>query len=118
MVLNAKKRQSLDHRTNFIIKSTVKSIGSCLNRDICMLVKRCLLDEFNLDTFNNYFGIFDHKINTRNNNHSIRLPRVKLELAHQGFFFAGGILYNSLPVELQQVDDISLFKWRLKEHFK
>ena len=86
MVLNAKKRQSLDHRTNFIIKSTVKSIGSCLNRDICMLVKRCLLNEFNLDTFNNYFEIFDHKMNTRNNNHSIRLPRVKLELARQGFF--------------------------------
>ena len=112
MVLNAKKRQSLDHRTNFIIKSTVKSIGSCLNRDICMLVKRCLLNEFNLDTFNNYFEIFDHKMNTRNNNHSIRLPRVKLELASQG------MKRNSLPRELWQVDDILLFKRRLKEHFK
>ena len=83
-----KKRQSHNCRANFIIKSTVTSIGSCLNRDICMLVKRCLLNEFNLDTFNNYFEIFDHKMNTRNNNHSIRLPRMKLELARQGFFFA------------------------------
>ena len=32
-------------------------------------------------------------------------------------FFAGGILYNSLPLELQQVDDSLLFKRRLKEHF-
>ena len=97
-----KKLQSLDRRANFIIKATVTSIGSCLNRDICMLVKTCLLNEFNLNTFNNYFEIFDHKMNTRKNNHSIRLPRVKmntrknnhsirlprvkLELARQGFF--------------------------------
>ena len=81
-----KKLQLLDRRANFIIKSTVTSIGSCLNRDICMLVKRCLLNEFNLDTFNNYFEIFDHMMNTRNN-HSIRLPWVKLELARQGGFF-------------------------------
>ena len=74
-----------------------------------MLVKRCLLNEFSLDTFNNYFKIFHHKMNTRNNNHSIRLPRVKLEPARQGFFFAGGILYNSLPLELWQFDNILLF---------
>ena len=61
-----KKLQSLDRRANFIIKATVTSIGSCLNRDICMLVKTCLLNEFNLNTFNNYFEIFDHKMNTRN----------------------------------------------------
>ena len=113
---HCKKLQSLDRRANFIIKSTVMSIVSCLNRDICMLVKRCLLNEFNLDTFNNYFEIFNHKMKTRNNNQSIRLPRVKLELARQGFFFASGILYNSLPVELRQVDDILLFKRRLKKH--
>ena len=83
-----------------------------------MLVKTCLLDEFSLDTFNNYFEIFDHKMKTRNNNHSIRLPRVKLEIARQGFFFAGRILYNSLPLGLRQVDDILLFKRRLKDHFK
>ena len=113
-----KKLQSFDRRANFIIKSTVTLIGSCLNRDICMLVKRCLLNEFNLDTFNNYFEIFDHKMNTRNNNHSIRLPRVKLELVRNSFFLASGIRYISLPLELRQVDDILLFKRRLKEHFK
>ena len=113
-----KKLLWLDRRANFIIKSTVTSIGSCLNRDICMLVKRCLLNEFNLDTFNNYFEFFDHKMNTRNNTHSIRLPRVKLELVRQGFFFASGTLYNSLPLEFRQVGDILLFKRRLKEHFR
>ena len=97
------KLQSLDSRVNFIIKSTVTLIGSCLNCVICMLIKRYLLNEFNLDTFINYFEIFDHKMNTRNNNHSIRLPWVKLELARHGLFFAGGILYNSLSLELRQL---------------
>ena len=113
-----RKLHSFDCCANFIIKSTVTSTGSCLNHDICRLVKRCLLNEFNLGTFNNYFEIFYHKMNTRNNNHSIRLPWVKLELACQGFFFIGGILYNFLPLELRQADDILLFKRRLKEHFK
>ena len=41
-----KKRQLINHRANFIIKSTVTSIGSSLNLDIFMLVKRYLLIEF------------------------------------------------------------------------
>ena len=65
MVFNAKNLQSLDRYANFIIKSTVTPIGSCLNCDISMLVKRCLLNELNLDTFNNYFETFDYKMNTR-----------------------------------------------------
>ena len=113
-----KKLQSLQRPANFIIKSTVTLIGSFLNHDIYMLVKRCLQNEFNLATFNNYFEIFYHKMNTRNNNHSITFPRVKHELARQGFFFAGRILYNSMPLELQQAVDVLLFKRRLKEHFQ
>ena len=42
-----------------------------LNCEISMLVKRYLLNEFNLDTFNNYFEITEHKMNTGNNNHFI-----------------------------------------------
>lgn len=82
----SKKLQSHDRCTNSVIKLTVTSVVSCLNLDICMLVKSCLLNEINSDTFNNYFEITEHKMNTRNNNHSIRLLRVKLELAHQSFF--------------------------------
>ena len=45
-----KKLQSLDHHANSVIKSNVTPIGSLLNRDICMLVKKCLLKKFYLDT--------------------------------------------------------------------
>ena len=94
MILNI-KTSSLDRRANFIIKSTVTSVDSCLNCDICMSVKRCLLNKFNLDTFNNYFETFDHKMNTRNNNHSLRLLRVKLKLARQGFFLP--VAFSTTP---------------------
>ena len=81
-----KKLQSLVHRCKFIIKLTVTSISSCLNHDICTSVKICLLNKFNWDTFNNYFEIFDHEMNTRNNNHSIRLSRWNLSLLVKVFF--------------------------------
>ena len=42
-----KKLQSLVRRGKFIIKLTVTSISSCLNHDICTLVKICLLNKFN-----------------------------------------------------------------------
>ena len=42
-----KKLQSLVRRGKFIMKLTVTSISSCLNRDICTLVKICLLNKFN-----------------------------------------------------------------------
>ena len=35
---------------------------------------------------------------------SIKLPPVKLELAKQGFCFSGGVLYNSLPMEIRDTD--------------
>ena len=127
MILDAKK--SLDHLANPIIKSTVTSIGRCLNRDICVLVKRCLQNEFNLDTFNNYFEIIHHKMNTRNYNHSIRLTRLKLELARQGFFapvavFATPCHWNcgsmmiicclrASPLKQQNITSMPM-----KEHFK
>ena len=119
-----KKLESLDRRASFILKLNVTSIGSSLNHDIsynisydiiCMLVKRCLLNELNLETFNNYFEIFDHKINTRSNSNSIRLPLVKLELSRQGFFLP--VAFFTTPYHWQ-ADDILLFKGRLKERFK
>ena len=35
-----------------------------LNCEICTLVKTYLLNEFNLDTFNNNFEIIEHNMNT------------------------------------------------------
>ena len=56
-------------------------------------------------------------INTRNNDYSIRLPRVKLKLARQSLYFYGGKLYNELPIGIQKLDAISEFKVAVRGHF-
>lgn len=55
--------------------------------------------------FNNYFKWFEHKNKTRNNSKRIKLSPVTLELTKQGFYFSGGVLYNSLPIEIRDTDD-------------
>ena len=61
--------------------------------------------------------MFEHKYKTRNNSKSIKLPPVKLELAKQGFYFSGGVLYNSLPIEIRDADGYGKFKELIKAHF-
>ena len=83
------------------------SINGLVNRDIFLLVKKCLLKEFDSETFDNYFILQKHNKNTRNNNYSVRLPRVKLELARQSFYFYGEKLYNELPVGIRKLQSCS-----------
>ena len=114
-----KKLESLSRRASSIIKcnDNLPSINGLVNRDICLLVKKCLLKSLNSETLDNYFTEQMHNKNTRNNNHSIRLPRVKLELARQSFYFYGGKLYNALPLGMRKIDNICEFKVSLKGHF-
>ena len=79
-------------------------------------VKSCLCKESN-EEFNNYFKLFEHKYKTRNYSKSIKLFPVKLELAKQGFYFSGGVLYNSLPIEIRDTDGYGKFKELVKAHF-
>ena len=79
--------------------------------------EKCLLKDLNSGTFDNYFILQKHNKNTRKNNYSIRLPRVKLELARQSFYFYGGKLYNELPIGIQKLYTISEFKVALGGYF-
>ena len=79
------KLGSLDRRAENIIRTKPTCIANCINRDVCLLVKKCLLKSYDSETFNNYFTITEHA--TRNNLCLIRLPRVRLETARQAFFF-------------------------------
>ena len=83
------KLESLSRGASSIIKcnDNLPSINALVNRDICLLVKKYLLKDLSSGTFGNYFILQKHNKNTRNNNHSIRLPRVKLELVRQSFSF-------------------------------
>ena len=61
--------------------------------------------------------MIEHKYETRNNSKSIKLPHVKLELAKQGFYFSGGVLYNSLSIETRDIDGYKKFQELVNAHF-
>ena len=109
------KYNSFDRRAQKITKLNVLSIENLTNREWVLLVKSCLSKESN-EEFNNYFKLFEHKYKTRNNSKSIKLPPVKLELAKQGFYFSGGVLYNSLPIEIRDTG-YEKFKELIKANF-
>ena len=113
------KYNSLDRRARKFINLNVPSVENLANRERVLLVKSCLCKESN-EEFNNYFKLFEHKCKTRNNSKYIKLPPVKLELAEQGgvlFYFFGGVLYNSLPIEMRDTDGYGKFKELVKAHF-
>ena len=66
-------------------------------------MQHCLHKILGHETFDSYFEVMKHSKNTRNNNLSLRLPAVKLEVAKQGFSYAGAKLFNSLPVEKRSI---------------
>ncbi|XP_057312380.1 uncharacterized protein LOC130653901 [Hydractinia symbiolongicarpus] len=75
------KLKSLENRVSSIVRSdNIPSITGLVNRNICVLVKKCLLNELTSEHFDNYFVSQQHDNNTRNNGCIVRLPRVKLEI--------------------------------------
>ena len=77
------------------------------------MVKKCLNKEFSCEIFNGYFETFNHAKNTRNNFYSIKLPGAKLEIARRGFYFAGGVLYNNLPLDIRMTDIMQSFNGKV-----
>ena len=58
--------------------------------------------------------IIDGKYGTCNNKMSIRLPKVRLESAKNGFYFLGGKIYNELPVDIRKAETLNDFNVRLQ----
>ena len=104
-------------RSSNVCNDNLPSIIGLVNRDICLLVKKCLLKDLKSGTFDNYFILQKHNKNTRNNNYSIRLPWAKLELARQSLYFYRGKLYNKLPIGTRKLDTINEIKVALRGHF-
>ena len=79
-------------------------------------MKSCLYKESN-EELDNYFKLFEHKYKIRNNSKSIKLPLVKLELPKQDFYFSVGGLYNSLPIQIRDIDGYGKIKKLVNAHF-
>ena len=63
--------------------------------------RKCLRKEIGHETFDNYFQMISHLKGTRNNNISIKLPKIKSEVPKQGFYFGGAKLFYGLPLTMR-----------------
>ena len=85
-------------------------------RRIATYVHQCLTNNV-CKNFENYFEVIESKINTRNNGTLIRLPKVKLEVTRQSFFFQGGYDYNTLPREIRSEKKHKNFKVKIRKFY-
>ncbi|XP_057308170.1 uncharacterized protein LOC130646052 [Hydractinia symbiolongicarpus] len=72
------KLKSLENRARSIVRSdNIPSITGLINHNICVLVKKCLLNDLTSEHFDNYFVSQQHDNNTQNNGFIVRLPQPK-----------------------------------------
>lgn len=109
------KLNSIERRANIILRTKTTPIFNVFQKQAVLFVKKCL-DKNSVPIFNDYFLIRQHTANTRNNNISINLPKVKLELAKGSFYFMGAKFYNLLPKNVRESGPA--FKEQVKMFFK
>ena len=94
-----RKLKSLERRAKIITGKSVKPINTILKDHVCSLVVKCLKKEFCHEVLDDYFNIQNHVHRTRNNEHSIMLPSIKLEFARSSFYYGGAKIFNSLSLD-------------------
>ena len=57
----------------------------------------------------------NHKVNTRKNNKSVIIPKVRTEIGRKTFSFQGAKIFNSLPNSLQTEKSFLPFKATSKD---
>ena len=112
------KFTSLENRASKIIASdtSLPQIQRQIMKESCHMVRKCI-DRETCRHFNSYFTINKHSIGTRNNGILLMLPKVKLSVAKQSFYFYGAKTYNSLPKEIRSEESLIEFKRLLNNHF-
>ena len=83
----------------------------------CKLVRKCLVKDI-CDHFQNYFTLIEHEKETRNNNCTLRLPRIKKEYARKSFLYMGAKVYNELPLDVRRTETHKEYVEKLKKHFE
>ena len=78
----------------------ISPITTLVKRRACQLVRKCINEKLP-PPMNMYFEIVSHTKCTRNNGILIMLPKVRTKAAQNGFFYQGGLIYNSLPKEIR-----------------
>ena len=105
------KYESLERRATKVTGSNaIPKTRVVMESQIGTLVQHCLHKNLGHETFDSYFEVMKHPKNMRNNNLSLRLPAVKLEVTKQDFSYGGAKLFNSLPVEKRSILLCSLYR--------
>ena len=79
------------------------------NRQCALEVFKCL-NGIAPKAFEHYFTRHNHKVNTRKNNKSVIIPKVRTETGRKTFSFQGAKIFNSLPNSLQTEKSFLRFK--------
>ena len=80
----------------------------------CLIMHKCLNNDIDFK-FNFKFSSDIHSYNTRNKQ-NIHLERVKKNWGKQAFSYHAANDWNSLPVEIRNIQQIKTFKTKLKKH--
>ena len=120
-----RKIQSIERRGKNIIVSAlgnnielrVPTVSSLIKKRVCTMVFDCLNNNI-CELFENYFERRDHKYATRNNENSVKLPKVKLETGRKSFYFLAAKTFNSLPSEVRTLKYRTVFRKAIEEHCK
>ena len=82
-----------------------------------LLIFKCLQGS-TIQNFASYGERVCHNYGTRGNKATLRVPRVRTEAAKKSFWFQGPSCFNELPIHIQSLDSIVVFKHQIKEHLQ
>ena len=120
-----RKIQSIESRGKNIIASTlgnnielrVPSVSSLIKKRACTIVFDCLNNNI-CEVFENYFEKRDNKYATRNNQNTVKLPKVKLETGSRSFYFLAAKTFHTLPSKIRTLKYRTVFRKAIEKHCK
>ena len=92
---------------------TFRSISSCIKQGAMLEVFKCV-NGHAPSQFEDYFEILNHCFDTRGNNNSLRLPKIRTETGKRSFKYQGASIFNELLSELINERSIVLFRQKVK----
>ena len=101
---------------NASAQSDIPSVINANKIRACKLVSKCT-DREASDIFRGNFEVQEHATKTRNNQCSLKLPRIKTEYGPKPFRFMGAKIYNELPIDIRKTESFSDYNKLLKKHF-
>ena len=95
---NTLKLSRLENRASRIVGTLADNISQQIEKEVISMVTKCITKKLQHSTFDEYFDLHKHGHGTRNNNKMIRLPKVKLSIAKQTFYYGGAKIFNNLSL--------------------